>query len=71
MFIDNSIILREDLPKALKRDFEELQSYYDAGDEVMFDVTLDGVEATVKSYYHVSLISREELNMIFRKYGMG
>lgn len=32
MYIDEAIVLREDLPEGLQRDFAELREYYDAGD---------------------------------------
>lgn len=70
MYINDDIILRDDLPEPLKRDFEELQSYYDAGDWFMFDTFFEGVEATVKANYHVGKISINDLNAIFEKYGI-
>lgn len=69
MFIDQSIVLRADMPAGLQRDFAELQEYYDAGDWLQFDLCLEAVEASVKAYYLAGKISREELNQIFRKYG--
>ncbi len=70
MFIDEAIDLREDLPEGLQRDFAELREYYDAGDWFNFDIFFEGVEATVKAYYLAGKISREDLNCIFRKYGI-
>lgn len=70
MYIDESIKLREDLPPALKRDFEELRKYYEQGDWFHFDTLFDGVEATVKAHYHSGKISREDLDRIFSKYGI-
>lgn len=63
MYIDENIILREDLP-------ERLQQYYDADDWFMFDTLFEAVEATVKAYYLAGKISREDLNTIFQKYGI-
>lgn len=70
MYIDESIQLRDDLPPALIRDFEELREYYDQGDWLRFDTLFECVEATVKAHYHGGKISREDLDMIFRKYGI-
>ena len=70
MFVDEKIDLRDDLPEGLQHDFKELQDYYDAGDWFMFDTIFDAVEATVKAYYLAGKISREDLNSIFRKYGI-
>lgn len=70
MYIDEKIILREDLPEGLRRDFKELQEYYDADDWFMFDTLFEAVEATVKAYYLAGKISQEDLNAIFRKYGI-
>lgn len=70
MFIDEGINLREDLPEQLQRDFAELRKYFDVGDWFNFDIFFEGVEATVKAYYLAGKISREDLNGIFRKYGI-
>ncbi len=71
MFVDEKINLRDNLPKGLQRDFKELQGYYEVGDWFMFDTIFEAVEATVKAYYLAGKISREDLNCIFRKYGIG
>ena len=47
MYVDEQIILRDNLPDGLQRDFIELKAYYLAGK-----------------------ISKEDLNSIFRKYGI-
>lgn len=70
MYIDEKIILRDDLPDRLQCDFKELQEYYNAGDWFMFDTVFEAVEASVKAYYLAGKISREDLNCIFRKYGI-
>ena len=70
MYVDETITLRDDLPNALQRDFKELQSYYDSNDWFMFDTVLEGVEASVKAYYLAGKISRDDLDNIFRKYGI-
>ncbi len=70
MYVDKEIQLRPDLPSGLRRDFEELQEYYEADDWFMFDTLFEVVEASVKSYYLAGKISREDLNLIFKKYGI-
>lgn len=70
MFIDKTVELREDLPDGLQRDFAELREYYDAGDWLHFDIFFEAVEASVKAYYLAGRISREDLDCIFRKYGI-
>lgn len=70
MYVDENIFLRSDLPSGLQRDFEELQEYYEADDWFMFDTLFEAVEASVKAYYLAGKISREDLNLIFRKYGI-
>ena len=53
------MINREELPKVLQRDIEELESYYHSGDFVGYDCCLETLEATVKqccipvSYTHL------------------
>lgn len=70
MYIDEQIKLRDDLPASLQRDFRELREYYNAGDWFMFDTFFEEVEASVKAHYLVGKISREDLNNIFKKYGI-
>lgn len=70
MYVDEQIILKDDLPDGLRRDFEELQEYYRAGDWFMFDTNLEAIEANVKAYYLAGKISKEDLNSIFKKYGI-
>lgn len=70
MYIDEKISLRDNLPDGLQRDFKELQDYYDTGDWFMFDTVFEAVEASVKAYYLAGKISREDLDCIFRKYGI-
>mgnify|MGYP000924406180 CR=1 FL=1 len=70
MYIDESVLLRDDLPKGLQHDFNELKGYYDKNDWFQFDMLFEVVEASVKAYYLAGKISREDLNQIFRKYGI-
>lgn len=70
MYNDISISLPIDIPVGLQNVFRELQGYYDAGDWLQFDLLFEAVEASVKAYYLAGKISREELNLIFRKYGI-
>lgn len=70
MYVDKEVILRDNLPDGLQRDFKELQEYYDADDWFMFDTFFEAVEASVKAYYLAGRISREDLNCIFKKYGI-
>lgn len=70
MFIDQEIRLRDDMPESLQRDFKILQEYFEADDWFMFDTYFEVVEASVKAHYYAGKISREELNCIFRKYGI-
>lgn len=70
MYVDEKICLKDNLPNGLLRDFKELQEYYDAGDWFMFDTVFEAVEASVKAYYLAGKISEEDLNCIFKKYGI-
>lgn len=70
MYVDKNIFLRSDLPGGLQRDFEELQEYYEADDWFMFDTLFEAVEASVKAYYLAGKISRNDLDLIFKKYGI-
>ena len=70
MYIDDSIKLREDLPDTLLQDFKELEKYYQKNDWFSFDNLFEVVEGSVQGYYHNGKISREDLDLIFRKYGI-
>ncbi len=70
MFIDENIHVREDLPKELINYFHELKEYYDAEDWFQFDMLFELVEARAKAYYLAGKISREDLDLIFKKYGI-
>lgn len=70
MFIDEDIKVREDLPKELLESFAELKGYYEKDDWFQFDMLFELVEARVKSYYLAGKISRADLDLIFKKYGI-
>lgn len=70
MYIDECIQLRKDLPESLLNDFQELRNYYDAGDWLQFDLLFEGVEASAKAYYLSGKISRQDLEQIFKKFGI-
>lgn len=70
MFIDEAVAVRKDLPEELLNAFHELKEYYDAGDWFQFDMLFDLMEARSKAYYLAGKISREDLNLIFKKYGI-
>ena len=70
MFIDETVAGRTDMPKELMDAFGELKKYYDADDWFQFDMLFDLVEARAKAYYLAGKISRADLDMIFKKYGI-
>lgn len=70
MYNDSTIILPDGLPAGLQSDFKELQKYYDAKDWLQFDLLFEAVEASVKAYYLAGKINRNELDTIFKKYGI-
>ena len=69
-YIDETIVLDKSLPTELLRDFEELRKFYESGDWLNFDLLFEVVEASAKSYYLSGRISKQDLDKIFRKYGI-
>lgn len=47
MYVDEQIVLRDNLPGGLQRDFIELQGYYNAGDWFMFDTAFEAMEVAI------------------------
>lgn len=70
MYIDENIILRDDLPEPLKEDFAELQGYYDEGNWLLFDIVFEVVQARVKAFYISGHISLDDVKLIFERYGL-
>lgn len=69
IFIDESIPLPDNLPRPLLEDIEELHSFYDSGDWIMFDMKLEGIESSFKNYVLNGKISRDNAFKIFHRYG--
>ena len=46
------------------------RNIYNTGDWFMFDTAFEAIEASVKAYYLAGKISKEDLNSIFKKYGI-
>ncbi len=69
MYIDETVEVRADLPKELLDDFIELRKHYEADEWFEFGMLFELVEARTKAYYLAGKIGREDLELIFKKYG--
>ena len=68
MQFDQSIILNFEMPKGIVNTINELQYYYDKGDDIAYENSLGHLESRVKSCLVEGLISKEQYNLICQKY---
>lgn len=68
MQFDQSIILNFKMPKGIVNTINELQYYYDKGDDIAYENSLGHLESRVKSCLVEGLISKEQYNLICQKY---
>ena len=68
MQFDQSIILNFKMPKGIVNTINELQYYYDKGDDIAYENSLGHLESRVKSCLVEELISKEQYNLICQKY---
>lgn len=71
MYIDEKYEITGYLPGVLKRDIEEIEDFYKQDDWIGFDCALETLEATVKQCRISGRISQEQMNTIFKRYGLG
>ncbi|MDO5564026.1 MAG: hypothetical protein Q4F88_02195 [Eubacteriales bacterium] len=69
LYIDPDILLPDNLPKGLKEDISNLEKYYNENNENEYWLQLDVVEFNTKAYQINGKISKNDLQLIFRKYG--
>lgn len=69
MYRDDSYEVNPNWPPRLLREIAELDSYYDADDELHFDLFAEGFEATVKAMCINHAITKKDLDTVFRRYG--
>ena len=70
MFIDDSIKLDFEMPKSLDIEIANIETAFQNDDSFYFTVYLDDVEAIAKQCAINGSISYEQLNAIFRRYGL-
>ena len=68
MQFDQSIILNFKMPKGIVNTINELEYYYDKGDDIAYENSLGHLESRVKSCLVEGLISKEQYNLICQKY---
>ena len=68
--IDEKIIIKkDDLPKLIVDCIEKLEYYNKLKDEEMYYGTLELLETTAKSFILEKKLSKEDYNIILKKYG--
>ena len=68
MQFDQSIILNFKMPKGIVNTINELQYYYDKGDDIAYENSLGQLESRVKSCLVEGLIRKDQYNLICHKY---
>ena len=68
MYIDESIIIDENLPKSLQNDINELEHYYKTGEWLEYDLLLEVFEPSVKQYCYNGRITMETGYKLLEKY---
>ncbi len=69
MFIDTEIKIPKGLPSSLVENMEEIQRYYDDGNEMMFDCAVEGLEGRIKNYVLCGKLSEKDARTLFHRYG--
>ena len=57
------------LPDELKQMIVELESYDESGDWYHYDIILDELDITAKSYWRMGIITEYDYKIILMKYG--
>ena len=70
MFIDPDVPLPDSTPPILRKDFEELQRYYDADDVSNYMLLQDGMEATIHNAYCMGTMSKADAVQLLHKMGI-
>lgn len=70
MYLDKEIPINFHLPLSLQNDIKELDEDFSNGNDLHFAMVLDIFEATVKQSYINGNITAEQLNLLFRRYGL-
>jgi hypothetical protein len=70
MYLDNNIVIDFRLPLSLQNDIKELDKDFSSGNDLHFALVLEIFEATAKQSYINGNITDEQLNLLFRRYGL-
>lgn len=70
MYLDNDIVIDFPLPLSLQDDIKELDRDFSSGNDLHFALVLEIFEATAKQSYINGNITAEQLNLLFRRYGL-
>ena|GEM_PF-1085386 len=70
MYLDETVKIGEHLPKRLIDDMKELDRFYEDDMWLEFSQLLEGVEVTTKAYQINKVITAQDLDVIFRRYGL-
>lgn len=68
MQFDQSIILDFQLPRGIENTINELQYYYDKGDDIAYENLLGHLESRTKSCFVEGLITKEQFCLICKEY---
>lgn len=70
MYLDKSQKIDFTVPKTLSNTIQEIDKYISQGDELHFSLLREDVEVVTKQCFINGTITADQLNTIFRRYGL-
>jgi hypothetical protein len=68
--MDDNIQIPVNTPLSLRKEIEQMQKWYDDNDDFNFDLGLDAIEGSIKTWYLAGKLSRSDAIKIFHKFGI-
>lgn len=69
MFMDPRVPIPSGTPRNIRYELDELQEFFDAGDDLSWDTLWEGVETDIKEAVGCGRLSERDARQIFKRYG--